>query len=179
MFKQMKYIAREIRYWVEDLVADQNPDHHHKARMVVATVMVAAVLLPWMPVGSEGHMNGPKLLSHIVTGLGETLQWLEANPIGAILFIITPPVVMVSAFSTFWKTRKAENTMAANLATALLPLATMKWGTMPMMDGIPADIGGLTLPAIGLTIIVLANVMLAIHGLTPPGKAATGRPPGY
>ena len=179
MLTQLRNLGEEIRDRIGDLLAAQNPDHHHKARMVVATITVAAILLPWMPVGSEGDMNGPKLLAHIATGLNEAFQWFEANPIGAILFIITPPVVMVSAFSTFWKTKKRETTLAANLATALLPLATMKWGSMPMMDGIPADIGGLTLPAVGLTIIVLANIMLAAHGLTPPGKTATGRPPAY
>ena len=141
-----------------------NQSRVDQVRSAVAGLALVFILLPWMPAGPTGSMTGSRLLGYSLFN-GSLLAWFQENPLGALLFVITPALTIALSFTAFVAILRGRNPVKTHLVVVALPLLTLRLASHPMMDSPPNTLFGVPIPQIGLLHLVAMHLVLLLVGL--------------
>ncbi len=144
---------------------DRTLNRTGQVRAGLSTFALLFILLPWLPVGADGSLTGSQLIGH--TLLSQAIpSWFEANPLGTVLFVAMPTLVVLLCFGAAWKELRGRPALVARLIIIAAPLLTLALASYPMMDHRPDRWLGVAVPQIGLLHIIAIHTALAAHTAT-------------
>lgn len=158
---RLKNIKQDLqRRWD---AADQTAIHR-QGRMIMATAMAVAILLPWLPVGQDASMSGSRLLSYGITS-PELGQWIKANPLGTILFVSFGAAMTTVTLTMAWKTIQGKSATGNLLFIIGAPILVITFAQYPIFDQDVVKIGIVPVPQWGLTLMMMGSAALIAHTL--------------
>ena len=156
--KRLKALAR--RGYALSLRPDHRLDKAQLARSGLAAYALCFGMLPWLPVGTDGAMNGGQLLAHTAFNPAAGAWWSE-NPVGAALFITMPGMTIALCVYAVWELLGSRRPWKTHTAAFALPTATVLTASYPMLDQPLAMVAGVPIPQVGLVHIILIHGGLA------------------
>ena len=155
------------RAYALSLRPDKRLSKGQLARAGSAVYALGFAMLPWLPVGDNGSMNGAQLLAHTAFNPAASAWW-EENPLGASLFIAMPAMTIALCVYAVWELLAGRRPWKSHAAAFGLPAATVLTASYPMLDQPLATLAGLPLPQVGLLHIMLLHGALALERACQP-----------
>ena len=151
-------------FWATVNRSQSNQSREDQIRTAMAGFALLFILLPWMPVGPSGSMAGSALVGHGVfnDAIG---VWLKENPLGTLLFVVTPALTVGLSFFSLIEIFRKRNPVLAHLIIVVLPLLTLKLASYPILDNPVNTVFGVPVPQIGLLHLVVIHFGLLLYGL--------------
>ena len=161
----MKENVKDVLY-----AAIENP---YLWRNVLAIIGMASLLLPWVKLdGASSAMSGADIIAYLFTG-AERWEMLKSSPLGALAFLLVPPVTLVLTLLVFTRNIRGLDSTVLSMVSGLAPVPMVVFsGSTVSSDS--AVSGGLMAPQVGMVILFLSQLGIITVGRAPWGKLLHG-----
>ena len=161
----MKENVKDVLY-----AAIENP---YLWRNVLAIIGMASLLLPWVKLdGASSAMSGADIIAYLFTG-AERWEMLISSPLGALAFLLVPPVTLVLTLLVFTRNIRGLDSTVLSMVSGLAPVPMVVFsGSTVSSDS--AVSGGLMAPQVGMVILFLSQLGIITVGRAPWGKLLRG-----
>ena len=161
----MKENVKDVLY-----AAIENP---YLWRNVLAIIGMASLLLPWVKLdGASSAMSGADIIAYLFTG-AERWEMLKSSPLGALAFLLVPPVTLVLTLLVFTRNIRGLDSTVLSMVSGLAPVPMVVFsGSTVSSDS--AVSGGLMTPQVGMVILFLSQLGIITVGRAPWGKLLRG-----
>ena len=161
----MKENVKDVLY-----AAIENP---YLWRNVLAIIGMASLLLPWVKLdGASSAMSGADIIAYLFTG-AERWEMLKSSPLGALAFLLVPPVTLVLTLLVFTRNIRGLDSTVLSMVSGLAPVPMVVFSG----DTVSSDStvsGGLMAPQVGMVILFLSQLGIITVGRAPWGKLLHG-----
>ena len=142
-------------------------------RNVLAIIGMASLLLPWVKLdGASSAMSGADIIAYLFTG-AERWEMLKSSPLGALAFLLVPPVTLVLTLLVFTRNIRGLDSTVLSMVTGLAPVPMVMFsGDTVSSDS--AVSGGLMAPQVGMVILFLSQLGIITVGRAPWGRLLRG-----
>ena len=161
----MKENVKDVLY-----AAIENP---YLWRNVLAIIGMASLLLPWVKLdGAASAMSGAEIIAYLFTG-AERWEMLISSPLGALAFLLVPPVTLVLTLLVFTRNIRGLDSTVHSMVAGLAPVPMVVFsGDTVSSDS--AVSGGLMAPQVGMVILFLSQLGIITVGRAPWGRLLRG-----
>ena len=161
----MKENVKDVLY-----AAIENP---YLWRNVLAIIGMASLLLPWVKLdGASSAMSGADIIAYLFTG-AERWEMLKSSPLGALAFLLVPPVTLVLTLLVFTRNIRGLDSTVLSMVSglALVPMVVFSGSTVSSDSTVSS---GLMAPQVGMVILFLSQLGIITVGRAPWGKLLHG-----
>ena len=161
----MKENVKDVLY-----AAIENP---YLWRNVLAIIGMASLLLPWVKLdGASSAMSGADIIAYLFTG-AERWEMLKSSPLGALAFLLVPPVTLVLTLLVFTRNIRGLDSTVLSMVSGLAPVPMVVFsGSTVSSDSTVSS--GLMAPQVGMVILFLSQLGIITVGRAPWGKLLHG-----
>ena len=161
----MKENVKDVLY-----AAIENP---YLWRNVLAIIGMASLLLPWVKLdGASSAMSGADIIAYLFTG-AERWEMLKSSPLGALAFLLVPPVTLVLTLLVFTRNIRGLDSTVLSMVAGLAPVPMVVFSGSTVSSASTVS-GGLMAPQVGMVILFLSQLGIITVGRAPWGKLLHG-----
>ena len=161
----MKENVKDVLY-----AAIENP---YLWRNVLAIIGMASLLLPWVKLdGASSAMSGADIIAYLFTG-AERWEMLKSSPLGALAFLLVPPVTLVLTLLVFTRNIRGLDSTVLSMVSGLAPVPMVVFSGSTVSSDSTVS-GGLMAPQVGMVILFLSQLGIITVGRAPWGKLLHG-----
>ncbi len=161
----MKENVKDVLY-----AAIENP---YLWRNVLAIISMASFLLPWVKLdGASSAMSGADIIAYLFTG-AERWEMLKSSPLGALAFLLVPPVTLVLTLLVFTRNIRGLDSTVLSMVSGLAPVPMVVFSGSTVSSDSTVS-GGLMAPQVGMVILFLSQLGIITVGRAPWGKLLHG-----
>ena len=161
----MKENVKDVLY-----AAIENP---YLWRNVLAIIGMASLLLPWVKLdGASSAMSGADIIAYLFTG-AERWEMLKSSPLGALAFLLVPPVTLVLTLLVFTRNIRGLDSTVLSMVSGLAPVPMVVFSGSTVSSDSTVS-GGLMAPQVGMVILFLSQLGIITVGRVPWGRLLRG-----